>query len=49
MGIFSKIRKLLYGTAKTLGDVDAIASGKVGKRVKNRILGRIAGKILKKL
>ena len=48
MGIFSKIRKVLYGTAKVLGDADAVISGKVGKRVKNRVLGKIAGKILKK-
>jgi hypothetical protein len=49
MGLFSKARKILYNTAKALGDAEAIKKGKIGKRVKNRILGKIAGKILKKL
>jgi hypothetical protein len=45
----SKIRKALYTSAKALGDVDAVKKGKVGKRVKNRITGKLAGKVLKKL
>ncbi len=49
MGILSKTRALLYGTAKVLGDANAVVKGKVGKRIKNRLLGKIAGKILKKL
>lgn len=49
MGAISKIRSLLYGTAKVLGDVNAVAKGKIGKRIKNRLLGKVTGKILKKL
>lgn len=49
MSKISKIRSLLYTTAKVLGDVDAVKKGKVGKRVKNRIKGKIAGKLLGKL
>lgn len=49
MSKISKIRSLLYTTAKVLGDVDAVKKGKVGKRVKKRVLGKIAGKLLGKL
>jgi hypothetical protein len=48
MGLLSKIRTVLYGSAKALGDVNAIAKGKIGHRIKNRILGKIAGNIIKK-
>ena len=49
MGKISKIRSAMYKSAKILGDVDAVRKGRVGKRIKNRILGRITGKILRKL
>lgn len=49
MGLISKVRSILYKSAKTLGDVDAVKNGKVGKRIKRRVLGKIAGKILKKV
>lgn len=49
MSKISKIRSLLYTTAKVLGDVDAVKKGKVGKRVKKRVLGKIAGRLLGKL
>ncbi len=45
----SKTRSALYKTARILGDVDAVKKGKVGKRVKNRVLGKLTGKLLKKL
>lgn len=43
----SKLRGLLYSTAKILGDVDAVKKNKVGKRIKSRITGKIAGHLLK--
>lgn len=49
MSKISKIRKVLYTTAKILGDVDAVSSGKVGRRVKNRVKGKILGKLFGKL
>lgn len=49
MGKISKLRSVLYTTAKVLGDVDAVKKGKVGKRVKKRVLGKIAGRLLGKL
>ena len=45
----SKTRSVLYKTAKVLGDIDAVKKGKVGKRVKSRLLGKLTGKLLKKL
>ena len=48
MGLLSKIRSVLYGSAKALGDVNAVAKGTIGKRIKNRILGKIAGRIIRK-
>jgi len=49
MGLIGKIRQALYGTAKTLGDVQAVKKGKVIQRVKNRIIGKLTGKLLKRL
>lgn len=45
----SKTRSALYKTARILGDVDAVKKGKASKRVKNRLLGKLTGKLLKKL
>ena len=45
--MLSKLRGLLYGTAKLLGDVQAIKKGKIGQRIKNRVKGRLLGKLLK--
>ena len=45
----SKTRSVLYKVAKVLGDIDAVKKGKVGKRAKNRIIGKLTGKMLKKL
>lgn len=45
----NKIRSLLYGRAKILGDVNAVKKGKVGKRVTRRIAGKETGRLLGKL
>lgn len=42
----SKTRGLLYGLAKALGDVQAVKKGRVADRAKNRIMGKILGRIL---
>jgi hypothetical protein len=39
-----KIRKFLYSVAKFLGDVQAIKTGKIERRIANRALGHIIGK-----
>ena len=43
----SKIRKILYTTAKYLGDVDAVKKGRVKERVFNRIVGKLTSKLFK--
>jgi hypothetical protein len=42
-------RSYLYALAKLLGDVNAVRKGKTGKRLKRRVAGKAAGKILRKL
>lgn len=41
-----KIRRAAYKTGKTLGDVQAVKKNKVARRVKNRIIGKMAAKAL---
>lgn len=43
------IRRILYTTAKILGDINAIQKGRIGQRIKRRIAGKVAGRILKRL
>ncbi|WP_307894047.1 hypothetical protein [Bacillus swezeyi] len=42
-----KVRKFLYGFAKFLGDVNAVKQGTVGKRVRNRVIGKFTGRLFK--
>ena len=44
-----KIRRAAYKTAKVLGDVQAVKKGKVARRVKNRVVGKMLGKAVSKL
>jgi hypothetical protein len=45
----SKIRKALYTTAKILGDVQAVQTNTVPKRIARRAAGKATGKLLKTL
>lgn len=45
----NKIRSILYGTAKILGDINAVKKGKIGKRIIRRVAGKGTGKLLGKL
>ncbi len=47
----SKVRSGLYGTAKFLGDVQAVSKGPsaVGKRIARRAAGKAMGGLLGKL
>ncbi|WP_165786778.1 hypothetical protein [Heyndrickxia camelliae] len=49
MSSINKIRKALYGTAKILGDVNAVQKGTVGKRIARKAAGKATGKMLNKL
>ncbi|MBT9141710.1 MAG: hypothetical protein DDT29_00101 [Dehalococcoidia bacterium] len=44
-----KARGFLYWLAKVLGDVQAVKSGKVGKRIARRAAGKATGRLLRKL
>lgn len=39
-----KVRSKLYKSARILGDVQAVMSGKVGKRILRRIAGKVTGR-----
>ncbi|MBT2627194.1 hypothetical protein J7I81_17865 [Bacillus sp. ISL-32] len=45
----SKIRSLLYKSARVLGDVQATKNGTIGKRVARRAAGKATGKIMRSL
>lgn len=45
----TKTRSALYKTARILGDIDAVKKGKIVRRTKNRYVGRLTGKLLRKL
>jgi len=45
----NSIRKILYTSAKILGDVNAVQKGKISQRILRRSIGRSAGKILQKI
>ncbi len=43
----NQTRSLLYTLAKALGDYQAIKSGRVAQRVRRRLLGRLASRIIR--
>jgi len=45
----NRIRSLLYGLAKLLGDANAVKQGKVGRRIARRGAGKLTGRGLGKL
>jgi hypothetical protein len=45
----AKTRNSLYKTARILGDIQAVAEGRAGKRIARRLVGRATGKLLGKL
>jgi hypothetical protein len=44
-----KIRNVLYGTSRWLGDANAVKRGTVGKRIVRRAAGYATGRILGKV
>jgi len=44
----SKIRSLLYSSAKLLGDFSAVKNGRILKRLQNRIVGKLTSKYFRK-
>lgn len=49
MSAIGKTRRRLYRTASLLGDVEAVAEGRVGRRVVRKTAWRWAGRALRQL
>ncbi len=47
--MINKTRSWLYGTARFLGDVNAVLRGKIGQRIVRRLAGKLTGRLLGKL
>lgn len=45
----SKVRTVLYTTARILGDISAVKNGTIHKRIARRTLGKAAGRIIGKI
>lgn len=45
----SKIRSLLYKTARLFGDVEAARKGRLGERLVRRYAGRMASRLMRKI
>ncbi|GGA47113.1 hypothetical protein GCM10007416_20380 [Kroppenstedtia guangzhouensis] len=41
-----KIRTLLYGAARFLGDINAVRQGRVKERLKRRLAGKVTGRLM---
>lgn len=44
-----KLRTVLYTAARLLGDVQAVRTGRIGRRVGRRVAGRATGRMLRRL
>ena len=44
----NRVRSLLYGLARLLGDVQAVRRGRVGRRLVRRVAGKLAGRALRR-
>jgi len=44
-----KTRGFLYWLARTLGDVQAVKTGRIGRRVGRRVAGKSTGRLMRKL
>lgn len=42
-------RAVLYKLARGLGDLNAVSTGTVARRVARRVAGRVAGRLLRRL
>jgi hypothetical protein len=45
----NSIRSILYSLARILGDVQAVRRGRIGQRIQNRMAGRIADRLLRRI
>jgi len=45
--IIARVRSAEYANARMLGDVRAIQTGRVGRRVRNRVVGRAFTRLMR--
>jgi hypothetical protein len=45
----SKLRSLLYASARSLGDVDAVLKGRIVQRILRRLAGKWSARLMGKL
>jgi len=45
--IIARVRSAEYANARLLGDVRAVQTGRVGRRIRNRLVGRAFTKIMR--
>lgn len=45
----NEVRSVLYGTARVLGDVQAVRRGRIAQRIGRRLAGRFTGRLLNRL
>lgn len=41
------LKSAIYQILRLSNDIDAVRKGKAGKRLKNKIIGRVAGKLMR--
>jgi hypothetical protein len=44
-----KLRSILYTSARSLGDVNAVLKGRIGQRVLRRLAGKVSARLMGKL
>ncbi|WP_170146850.1 hypothetical protein [Sinobaca qinghaiensis] len=45
----NKLSRLFFKASRTMGDAQAVRNGTIGKRLARRVLGRQAGKLIRKI
>ena len=45
----NKTRSFLYRLARLMGDINAVAKGRVGRRIGRRAAGKTTGRLLRRL
>ncbi|MED4462665.1 hypothetical protein [Metabacillus fastidiosus] len=45
----NKLRSFLYLFARTLGDINAVKNGTIGKKIARRAAGKVTSRLMRKL
>jgi len=44
----TSLKTALYRIMRLWNDIDAIRKGRIGKRLRNKVVGRVAGRLMKR-